>query len=89
MKSFLGSVVEAKTNCMQVGDLVSPCYFVELCDTIQLEELTDIFVVSDVGVLLAIFVDDRYHEGPEALMCQVLNPRGIVGWVCGKHINVV
>lgn len=83
---------KTKSDPMQVGDLVSPLYYLELCDTVHLEDMNDTFVLNEVGVLLAIVVDDRYHEcinGPAALICQVLSPRGISGWVCGKHISVL
>lgn len=73
----------------QIGDLVSPCHYVELCDTIQLENLTDIFVLGDLGLLLEVVAEDRYFDGHEALMCLILNQRGKVGWVCGKHINKI
>lgn len=72
---------------MRPGDLVSPFYYVELCDSMSLEELVDIFVVSDLGVLLDV-VEDEIFDGPEASMCLVLNPRGKVGWVCGRHLRI-
>ena len=73
---------------MRPGDLVSPLYYVELCDSMSLEELIDIFVVSDLGVLLDVVLEDENFNGPEALMCLVLNPHGKVGWVCGRHLRI-
>lgn len=73
---------------MRPGDLVSPLYYVELCDSMSLEELVDIFVVSDLGVLLDVVLEDENFDGPEALMCLVLNPRGKAGWVCGRHLRI-
>jgi len=68
---------------MQVGSLVAPRYYIELCEDISLEDMTTHVMEGSMCVVIDLELDDD----PRQSMCRVLAPNGIPGWVGRTHLR--
>lgn len=70
---------------MNVGDVVAPRYYVELCSDISLTDLVSPLTVDQLGVVLELVHD----EDPTHMMCRIMGPNGASGWVARPHLHVM
>jgi len=70
---------------MYLGSLVTPCYYIELCEDIDLREMSTSIERGSMCIVMDIEVDDD----PLQTMCFVLAPNGIAGWVCKTHLRLL
>lgn len=80
IKNSLGSTSEVRTD-LRIGELVMPIYYIELCNNIDLEEMSTSLDKGSICVVLEF--NDNVHGW---LMCRILAPNGVDGWVSRPHL---
>lgn len=84
IKNSLGSTSEARTE-IRIGSLVTPRYYIELCEDIDLREMSTSVETQTVCIVMDFEIDEDPHQS----MCLVLAPSGASGWVARPHLRAL